>query len=116
MAGYLAILTTLVLATALLGAALWLSWRIGPALPRDDEAASRGDRDLRPAAARRHYATRSFGVATLVVVLSVWMVFFQPWAVVFRAPGLPGFLAIGFFSLPLVVGLAYEWRKGGLDG
>jgi NADH-quinone oxidoreductase subunit A len=55
-------------------------------------------------------------VATLVVVLSVWMVFFQPWAVVFRTLGLPGFLAIGFFALPLVVGLAYEWRRGGLDG
>ena len=90
--------------------------RISPALPAGDDTDSRGKRDPQPASARRQYATRSFLVVTLVVMLSVWMVFLQPWAVVFRSLGLPGFVAIGFFTLPLVVGLAYEWRKGGLDG
>jgi len=116
MAGFLAILAIMVLASALLGGALWLSRWISPAIPAGDDTDSRGKNDPQPASARRQYATGSFLVVTLVVMLSVWMVFLQPWAVVFRALGPPGVAAIGLFTLPLVVGLAYEWRKGGLDG
>ena len=32
-----------------------------------------------------------------------------------RALGWSGFVAVLIFTLVLVVGLVYEWRKGGLD-
>ncbi|NTV65203.1 MAG: NADH-quinone oxidoreductase subunit A, partial [Oscillochloris sp.] len=42
------------------------------------------------------------------------VVFFYPFALVFRALGAPGLAAMGVFFLVLVVGFAYEWRKGAL--
>ena len=40
-------------------------------------------------------------------------VFFYPWGALFRELGWFGFVAMTIFTVPLVVGLLYEWRKGG---
>jgi NADH-quinone oxidoreductase subunit A len=54
-------------------------------------------------------------VAILFVVFVVEAVFFYLWAVVFSEAGAAGLVAITVFSLPLVVGLVYEWAKGALE-
>jgi len=54
-------------------------------------------------------------VAILFVVFDVEAVFFYPWAAVFVHLGWYGYGVMFVFAVPLVVGLVYEWMKGGLD-
>jgi NADH-quinone oxidoreductase subunit A len=64
---------------------------------------------------RRRFAVKFFLVAILFVVFDVEAMFFYPWAVVFRELGVPALVAMALFTVPLVVGLAYEWLKGALE-
>ncbi|HNZ40158.1 MAG TPA: NADH-quinone oxidoreductase subunit A, partial [Candidatus Latescibacteria bacterium] len=57
-------------------------------------------------------------VAILFVVFDLEVVYFYPWAMVFRTllnEGMTSFYAMLVFTLTLVVGLVYEWKKGALD-
>ncbi len=64
---------------------------------------------------RQRYAVKFYLVAILFVVFDVEAIFFYPWAAVFTDLGWYGFWAMGVFTIPLAVGLIYEWMKGGLD-
>jgi NADH-quinone oxidoreductase subunit A len=65
-------------------------------------------------AAIRRIPVKFYVVAMLFIVFDIEVVFFFPYALVFRGLGVPGLLAMGVFFLVLVVGFAYEWRKGAL--
>ena len=54
--------------------------------------------------------------AILFLMFDVETVFLFPWAVIARDLGIAGLLSILFFLLILVLGLAYAWRKGALNG
>lgn len=51
----------------------------------------------------------------LFVLFDVEMIFFFPWAVLYRELGLFGFVEMMVFMLLLVLGFAYAWRKGALQ-
>ena len=54
-------------------------------------------------------------VAILFIVFDVEAIFFYPWAANFYDLSWFGFGAIAVFTVPLVVGLVFEWMKGGLE-
>ena len=54
--------------------------------------------------------------AILFLMFDVETVFLFPWAVIAHDLGIAGLLSILFFLLILVLGLAYAWRKGALNG
>ncbi len=62
----------------------------------------------------RRIPVKFYIVAMLFIVFDIEVVFFYPYALVFRQLGVPGLIAIGVFFLALVVGFAYEWKKGAL--
>ncbi len=62
----------------------------------------------------RRIPVKFYVVAMLFIVFDIEVVFFYPYALVFRQLGVPGLIAIGIFFLALVVGFAYEWKKGAL--
>jgi NADH-quinone oxidoreductase subunit A len=64
---------------------------------------------------KQRFAVKFYLVAILFVVFDVEAIYFYPWGATFREVGLPGLIAITVFTVPLVVGLAYEWMKGGLE-
>ena len=64
---------------------------------------------------RQRYAVKFYMVAILFVVFDVEAIFFYPWAAVFGELSWFGYWAILIFSVPLAVGLLYEWMKGGLE-
>jgi NADH-quinone oxidoreductase subunit A len=64
---------------------------------------------------RQRHAVKFYLVAILFVIFDVEAVFFYPWGATFRETGVPGLIAIGIFSVPLVVGFVYEWSKGALE-
>lgn len=65
--------------------------------------------------ANRRLPVKYYLVAVLFIVFDVEVIFFLPWAVKMRDMGLYGLLVMGFFTLILVVGFIYEWKKGALE-
>jgi NADH-quinone oxidoreductase subunit A len=54
-------------------------------------------------------------VAVLFILFDIEVVFFLPWAVVFRETGLYGFAVMAVFVIVLTIGLIYEWKVGALE-
>lgn len=63
----------------------------------------------------RRQPIKFYLVAVSFIIFDVEVIFFLPWAVVFRQMGLYALAAMGFFFVVLVIGFAYEWRRGGLE-
>jgi NADH-quinone oxidoreductase subunit A len=67
-----------------------------------------------------HFFIRFFLVALLFLIFDLEVVFLYPWVAGFTSfleagTGLYTLAAVGVFLVVLVVGLVYEWRKGGLE-
>ena len=65
--------------------------------------------------ARMKFDVRYYLVAILFILFDLEIAFLFPWAVAIREIGAPGFWAMMIFLAILVVGFAYEWKKGALD-
>lgn len=65
--------------------------------------------------ARMKFDVRYYLVAILFILFDLEIAFLIPWAVALKDIGLTGFLAGVVFLAILVVGFAYEWKKGALD-
>lgn len=66
-----------------------------------------------PAHIRYHARYYLFGL--LFLVFDIETVFLYPWAVTLRQLGLVALLEMVVFTVVLVVGLVYAWRKGVLE-
>ena len=53
--------------------------------------------------------------AILFLMFDVEAVFLFPWAVTVQDAGIDGLINILFFMVILILGLAYDWRKGALE-
>jgi NADH-quinone oxidoreductase subunit A len=65
--------------------------------------------------ARTKFDVRFYLVAILFIVFDLEVAFLFPWAVVVRQIGWYGFAAMGVFLALLLLGFAYEWKKGALE-
>lgn len=65
--------------------------------------------------ARMKFDVRFYLVAILFIILDLEVAFLFPWAVVFTKVGWYGFAAMGVFLFLLLIGFAYEWKKGALE-
>ncbi len=65
--------------------------------------------------ARMKFDVRYYLVAILFILFDLEIAFLFPWAVSLREIGAAGFWAMMIFLGILVVGFAYEWKKGALD-
>ena len=65
--------------------------------------------------ARRQFDVRFYLVSILFIIFDLEVAFLFPWAVSLREIGASGFWAMMVFLAILVVGFAYEWKKGALD-
>jgi NADH-quinone oxidoreductase subunit A len=65
--------------------------------------------------ARMKFDVRYYLVAILFILFDLEIAFLFPWAVAFKEVGVVGFAAALVFLTILVVGFAYEWKKGALD-
>jgi len=94
---------------------LFLSRIFGPFRPsfRKNAPYESGMKPIGPA--NRRLPVKFYLVAVLFIIFDVEVIFFLPWAVSLRDLGLYGLLVMGFFTLILVVGFIYEWKKGALE-
>jgi NADH-quinone oxidoreductase subunit A len=63
----------------------------------------------------RRMPIRFYLIAVLFILFDIEVVFFLPWAVVFRQLGLFGLIEMVIFIGILLVGYVYAWRKGALE-
>jgi NADH-quinone oxidoreductase subunit A len=119
LSNYLPILIFLALATAL--AVLLLS--LGAVLGRLG-ARHRGDADKLSAYecgfeafedTRRKFDVRYYLVAILFIIFDLEIAFLFPWAVALRGIGNAGLIGMAVFLAILIIGFAYEWKRGALE-
>ncbi len=65
--------------------------------------------------ARMKFDVRYYLVAILFILFDLEIAFLFPWAVALKDIGAVGFWSMMVFLAILVVGFAYEWKKGALD-
>ena len=65
--------------------------------------------------ARMKFDVRYYLVAILFILFDLEIAFLFPWAVALQDVGMTGFVAVVIFLAILVIGFAYEWKKGALD-
>ncbi len=65
--------------------------------------------------ARMKFDVRYYLVAILFILFDLEIAFLFPWAVALQDVGAVGFWSVVVFLGILVVGFAYEWKKGALD-
>ena len=65
--------------------------------------------------ARARFSIKFYLVAISFIVFDLETIFLIPWAVEMRELGWGAFVAVSMFVAVLAVGLAYEWKKGGLE-
>jgi NADH-quinone oxidoreductase subunit A len=112
---YVGVLVILAIALLLVGAMLAAHLWWGPRRVFDEkqEPFECGERQL--VSPHRRYAVKFYLVAILFVVFDVEAIYFYPWGAVFQELGWHGYVAMLVFTVPLAVGLFYEWMKGGLE-
>ncbi len=115
LAEYTGVLVILGVGMLLVGGMMAVHLLVGPRrqFPEKQEPFECGERQI--VSPRQRYAVKFYMVAILFVVFDVEAIFFYPWGAVFTQLGWFGFFAMLTFTVPLVVGLAYEWMKGGLE-
>ncbi len=60
-------------------------------------------------------SVRYYLVAMLFILFDIEIIFFLPYAVVFRKLGVPGMVGMLLFVGILLVGYIYAWKKGALE-
>jgi NADH-quinone oxidoreductase subunit A len=63
----------------------------------------------------RRMPIRFYLVAVLFILFDIEVVFFLPWAIVFRELKIFGLIEMAIFILILLVGYVYAWKKGALE-
>ena len=63
----------------------------------------------------RRMPIRFYLIAVLFILFDIEVVFFLPWAIVFRQLGLFGLIEMIIFIVILLVGYVYAWKKGALE-
>lgn len=112
---YVGLLVIFAIGVLLVGAMLCVHLWLGPRrfFEEKQEPFECGEKQI--VSPYRRYAVKFYMVAILFVVFDVEAIFFYPWGAVFMELGWYGYLAMLVFTVPLAVGLIYEWMKGGLE-
>jgi len=115
MTDFIPIIILVVLATAIAGLAVLLGYLFGPRRPtkRKSMPYESGMRPIGPGT--RRMPVRFYLIAVLFILFDIEVVFFLPWAVVFRQLGMFGLVEMLIFIVILLVGYVYAWKKGALE-
>jgi NADH-quinone oxidoreductase subunit A len=115
LAEYAGVLVILVIAIVVGGAMVGIHLFVGPRREFGSKREPFECGESQIVSPRRRFAVKFYMVAILFVIFDVEAIYFYPWGAVFRELGWFGFAAMAVFTVPLVVGLFYEWMKGGLE-
>jgi len=112
---YAPIFVVLALALFIPIAFLILGARLGPKRPSPEKTSPYESGILPKRLPGNRVPVKFYLVAVLFMLFDVEAVFLFPWAVARRDLGSAGEIGMAIFLAILVLGLAYEWRKGAMD-
>jgi NADH-quinone oxidoreductase subunit A len=112
---YFPILMFMVVGLALGGVMLSLGRLLGPNRPDSQKLAPYECGFEAFEDARMRFDVRYYLVAILFILFDLEIAFLFPWAVALEEIGDLGFVSMLVFLAILVIGFAYEWKKGALD-
>ncbi len=112
---YLPLLVLIILATGLAILVVVLGHTFGPHRPtrRKSQPYESGMTPYGPGT--RRMSVRYYLVAVLFIIFDIEVVFFLPWAVVFKKLGIFGLIEMLIFICILLVGYIYAWKKGAME-
>ena len=114
-AQYLPLLIHFLVAFALAGAIVLLSYLIGYRRPTRAKM-SPYECGMTPVGdARGRFSVKFYLVAMLFLLFDIEAIFLFPWAVVYRDLKLFGFFEMLLFIGAILAGYIYAWKKGALD-
>ncbi|MDH4258896.1 MAG: NADH-quinone oxidoreductase subunit A [Gammaproteobacteria bacterium] len=112
---YLPILIFLAVAGAFALLLLVLGFVLGPRRPDPDKLSPYECGFEAFEDSRTKFDVRYYLVAILFIIFDLEIAFLFPWAVSLDSIGGFGLISMGVFLAILVVGFAYEWKKGALE-
>src|SRR5881392_1899649 len=114
-ASYLPLLLHFMIAFAVAGAIVTLSWLIGQRKPSRAKM-SPYECGVAPVGdARERFSVSFYLVGMLFILFDVEAVFLYPWAVVYKSLKWLGFIEMFLYIIVLFAGYVYIWKKGALD-
>lgn len=115
MQSYFGILAMFVFAAGVAGLFIFLAQSLGPKKPNPvkDQPYECGVKPFEGASGR--HSVKFYLAGMLFVLFDIEMIFFFPWAVLYRKLGAFGFVEMMFFMGLLFLGFIYAWRKGALE-
>jgi len=112
---YVAIAMMVVLSTLVALIAIGLGTLFGPKKPSEAKSMPY-ESGMNPyGEGTRRMPVRFYLIAVLFILFDIEVVFFLPWAIVFRQLGLFGLLEMIIFIVILLVGYVYAWKKGAME-
>ncbi len=112
---YLGIAILFVIAIGVALIAIVLGELFGPRHPTPSKAIPY-ESDIRPIGpGARRMSVRFYLIAVLFILFDIEVIFFLPWAVVFKSIKVVAFVEMTIFIIILLVGLIYVWKKGALE-
>ena len=112
---YLPIAVLLILSTLVAGLVILLGHLFGPRHPTERKSLPYESGMTPFGPGTRRMPVRFYMVAVLFIIFDIEVIFFLPWAVVFRKLGLFGVIEMLIFVGILIVGFFYAWEKGALE-
>jgi len=112
---YVAIAVIVVLATLIALIAIGLGTLFGPKKPSLAKSIPYESGIVPIGEGTRRMPVRFYLIAVLFILFDIEVVFFLPWAIVFRQLGLFGLVEMFIFIVILLVGYVYAWKKGALE-
>ncbi|HLE13920.1 MAG TPA: NADH-quinone oxidoreductase subunit A [Anaerolineales bacterium] len=112
---YLPILILIILASILAGLVVAIGHLFGPRRPSQRKLQPYESGMIPIGPGTRRIPVRFYLIAVLFILFDIEVIFFFPWAVVFRRLGLFGLVEMLIFILILTVGYFYAWKKGALE-
>jgi NADH-quinone oxidoreductase subunit A len=103
------------LATLFAVASIYVASKMGPHNPTPAKTAPYECGITPERMPNERFPVKFYLIAMLFIIFDVEIVFFYPWAVIFRELRLFGLAEMGVFVGLLFVAYLYIWKRGGLD-
>ena len=112
---WLLILLLMVMAVGFGGVSVLLGRLLGPRNPTPEKSAPYECGMPAVGDARERQSIRFYLIAMIFLLFDIEVAFLYPWALALRALGWAGYVQVVLFTLVLVAGYVYVWKKGALD-
>jgi len=112
---WILILLLVVMAVGFGGVSVLLGRLLGPRNPSPEKSAPYECGMPAVGDARERQSIRFYLIAMIFLLFDIEVAFLYPWALALRALGWAGYMQVVLFTLVLMAGYVYVWKKGALD-